>query len=202
MQLRRRGEPLREWFEEYLGDLGRLQADARAAGSPTFVPPRRRASHELALVGTAFDYLLRAELMPAFDADATVAALGALRLGAVRPLWEGLSAEVHTLRALGSPGCSWALERWVRVCFGLALFEQGFRAGRSVPLSGLPGSAGLDDILALCPDDAVRDLHELLAASLPLLPEGGRWRANPTFAERLEAPTQTSSSMTCCLRSR
>ena len=199
--LRERHTPVREFFESRLPNLKGLQTRWRECGSTRIVSPT--GAGPAGTIGTAFDYRLR-YFFVVTPRESFVAVQGARRLAGRRSQEEavealgrladgtdlfssmltGLRRVVDQVRPVGRRLTGAEETDLCRYCYVLARYDECYRTGWKSPLESLGPDAGVDDAMALIPDEAVSDLralvdglHRSVLATYP-----GRVIANPTFA--------------------
>jgi hypothetical protein len=195
-----RGSPVRQWLESQFPNTRPVALNAnrelRAAEKSCAVPPPDGS--DSALVGTAVDYLIRAQIGPDVLSD-TVSRNAARFLSVEFPHAAGLEQQARDVITMLAP---WdrplddtEFEELAVACLALARFEQWYRAGPAVavyirePLRELPERATARDLVnATVRPPCVADLVALGRAAVADHTDvfaAEQIYANPTFSQSI-----------------
>lgn len=176
-EIKDKQSPLRRYFNSLVKDLRGLQRDYRAAAGPMLI---EWGGVNAGTLGAAFDFAIRFRLAPSYDAGVARSAFTS------RPeVLAGVNAVIGRAQ-LAATERSW--NDLYATCWAIALFTEVYRVGLTAgsPLRGFLSDAEMDvdGLLAITPEDASRELAELMVlAESRLLPSlNGPFDLGPTFA--------------------
>lgn len=176
-EIKDKQSPLRKYFDSLVKDLRGLQRDYRVAAGPMLID---WTGVNAGTLGAAFDFAIRFRLDPMYDADVARSAF------TTRPeILAGVDAVIRRAQ-LAATERSW--NDLHASCWAIALFTEVYRVGLTAgsPLQAFltDGEMDVDGLLAVVPNDASRELGDLMAlAESRLLPAlNGPFDLGPTFA--------------------
>lgn len=160
--IRDKQSPLRKWLSEELPNTRVIQAEYRADEPPIIVAG---GDANPGTLGSAFDFAMRFELNPLYDADIARSAFWSFP--EVIAEIDAVIIAAQVARGVGDR------ETLYRAAWALALLTEVYRVGLmpTSPLLELRATGSLDaqHLLEVAPDDAVRQLRALVPLAVDVV---------------------------------